>query len=325
MTPNPAEPLPGGNRAMVVIGPTASGKSALGVSLAQKLGGEVVCADSAQVYRELPILTDRTTPEKMGGIPHHLTGFLSLGQKFSVARYQEMAYGAIREILGRGRLPVIAGGTFLYVRAVVEAYTFPPQDWSPAVREALELRLRDEGGDALYQELKAKDPAAAKRIHPNNVRRVIRALEVMEATGRTFSSFYGRELSHPLGLEPFFVSIELPRELIYSRIDRRVERMFAEGALEEVRSLEEMGRRAQMLESGILGCREILAVLDGLCTRKEGMELLKRNTRRYAKRQMTWIHSLEPRHGLFKVRPEKEEELEEILKVIKGSFASPDN
>lgn len=310
---------------IVILGPTASGKSALGVKTAKLIGGEVVSADSAQVYRDFTVLTARTTLEEMEGIPHHLTGFLDLGEEFSVARFQELAFKAIEGICRRGRIPIMVGGTFLYVKAVVEGYDFVNLPPEKSVRESLEKKAEKLGSEALYEELKRRDPAAAERIHPRNVRRVIRALEVMEITGDTFSSFYKKAESHPLGVEPIYVKIDLPRSSLYERINQRVDKMMHMGAMEEVESLLAMGKRDSLDKSRILGCREMMGIIDGSYTRMEGIELLKRNTRRYAKRQMTWIRSF-PNPLLLKVTDEANlRNFNEIINVIEETLRFLDN
>jgi len=279
------------NPVIVIAGPTASGKTAFSISLAKHINGEIISADSAQIYRDLSIITARVSPEEMGGIPHHLTGFLGIEDDFSLAQYQEAAYKCIMEILKRGKVPILTGGTGLYIKAVIEDYQFPDAPPDPVFREKLKNRAAVEGRESIYNQLEAKDPVAASRIHPNNLQRVIRALEVIEQTGKLFSFFYRKGVEHPLGITPFCYCLNYPREMLYERINSRVDKMIEEGAMQEIEKLVFAGRKERLEKLKILGCREIIYILEGKCSVREGITLLKRNTRKYAKRQLTWSRS----------------------------------
>jgi tRNA dimethylallyltransferase len=306
---------------VVVMGPTASGKSTFAIDLAKKLNSEIISADSAQIYKDLSIITARVTREEMQGIPHHLTGFLETGEEFSVADFQRYAYTIIRDILKREKIPILSGGTILYIKAVEEGYLMPDIPPDPKFREALCGRMETEGTEFLYEILLQKDPEAAKRIHPNNIPRVVRALEVIEKSGRKFSDFYKKAVSHPLGIKPFNIWIDIPREELYERINQRVDQMIALGAVEEVEKLVKRGKKQQLEESRILGVTEILLVLEGRYTLKEGIEMIKRNTRRYAKRQVTWMKTFEELHRVTGDPQERDCEIEQIKENLKGAFA----
>ena len=279
---------------LVIAGPTASGKSTLAIKLAPALDGEVINCDSAQIYQELSIITARTEPDEMEEIPHHLTGHCQLWDKYSAARYQQEAYQIIMDIHRRGHLPILCGGTFLYMKAVMEGYDLREIPCDPEKTRQFHDRTQKLSNQALYLELEISDPVAASRIHPNNRRRVLRALEVIESTGEKFSDRHRKNPFHPLGISPILVVIVPDRDTLYRRIENRTDKMFESGAIEEIRHLVNTGRREALEDAQILGAGEILSFLDGFCTLEEGITLVKRNTRRYAKRQFTWIRSLNP-------------------------------
>ena len=303
---------------IAITGPTATGKSSFAISLAKTLDGEIISADSAQIYKDLLILTARLTEEEMEGIPHHLMGFLDLSQDFSLAQYQEAAYKAIEDILSRGKIPILAGGTGLYIKAVLEDYHLPEAPPDEDFRMQMNKRAEEEGNEVLYNELLSIDPEAAARIHPNNVRRVIRALEVIRYTGKTFSSLYEKGKEHPLNIEPYGYCLDYPREVLYERINRRVDMMFEKGAMDEIEGLLKNGYRERLLKLKILGCPEVMSILDGKCTFQEGSELLKRNTRRYAKKQWTWFRSDKLLEWLHLNEKEEKAEIERICVLIKA-------
>jgi len=297
-----------------ITGPTASGKSAFAISLAKSINGEIISADSAQIYRDLCIITARTTLKEMDGVPHHLTGFLGIQENFSLAEYQKMAYKAIQSIIKRNKIPILTGGTGLYIKAVLEDYRLPGIPADPEFRKKMRERAQNHGKESLYRELQQRDPVASSRIHPNNLQRVIRALEVIEKTGKTFSFFYHKGDQHPLGIEPISYCLTYPRDVLYDRINFRVDAMFRRGAIDEVRNLLMSGFGERLQELKILGCTEIIYILEGKCTLQEGSLLLKRNTRRYAKRQLTWSRS---QAGLSWIDLDEKEEKTEINKICR--------
>lgn len=288
---------------LVILGPTAVGKSRLALGLARRLGGEIVSADSAQVYRFMDIGTDKPAPADRAAVPHHLVDVRDPDEPFSVAEYQAMARAAIDAVAGRGRLPVLAGGTGLYIRAVVSgAYAFPAAAPDPALRAALTARAQAEGIDPLYRRLQEVDPVAAARIDPRNARRVIRALEVYLQTGVPFSRRGGGEGAQaapggeaaPGGTagspyDALLVGLTREREDLYARIDARVEDQLRRGLVDEVRGILARGYDPSLPALQALGYKEVIAHLRGEVPFEEMVRVLKRNTRRYAKRQWTWF------------------------------------
>ena len=305
---------------LAIMGPTATGKSDFAISLAKKVNGEIISADSAQIYKELQIITARIPPEEMQGIPHHLMGFLELGKGFSLAEYQKLAYEKITNILNRKKIPILVGGTGLYLRAVLEDYKLSEAPPDQKFRDEMKKRAEIEGKESLYNELRELDIEASKKIHPNNVKRVIRALEVIRNTGKLFSDFSNKGIEHPLNIEPFSFCITYPREILYDRINKRVDIMFRNGAVEEVRVLIQSGYLKILQELKILGCPEIISILEGKCTVEEGSSLLKRNTRRYAKRQLTWFRSQKKLQWVNLYKKEEKEDIESICRLIEEKF-----
>lgn len=280
---------------VAVVGATATGKSELGLDLAEALGGEVVNADASQLYTGMDIGTAKVPVSRRRGIPHHQLDVLEVTQEASVAAYQAAARADIAAIQARGAHPVLVGGSGLYVRAALDRLDIPPTD--PALRGRLEEEARAAGAPAMYARLREVDPVAAQRIQPNNVRRVVRALEVVELTGRPFSATMpAREYLHPT----VAVGLRVPRAVLDERIAARVRRMWAEGLLDEVRELEGRGLRQGRTAPRALGYAQALAQLDGRLGEPEAMEQTTAMTRRFARRQESWfgpderIHWLEP-------------------------------
>ena len=273
---------------VAVVGPTASGKTALGVAIARRFGGEVVSADSMQVYTGMDIASAKPTPEEMEGVPHHLIDFLPPEASFSVADYVELAGRAIAEIAARGRLPILVGGTGLYVTSLLDNIRFAPEKIDPAVSRRLRAQLEAEGGARLLERLRAVDPDSAARLYPADHKRILRALEVYEGTGRTMSWHRERSRQTPSPYAPFIIGIRFAdRGKLYARIDRRVDQMLAAGLVEEARQAYEhppAGGAAQAI-----GHKELAPYFAGEIALEEAVENLKRETRRYAKRQLTWF------------------------------------
>ena len=267
-------------RVIAVLGPTAAGKSALSIALARELGGEVVNADSMQLYRGMDIGTAKLTVAEREGIPHHLLDIWDVTEPAAVAEYQRLARAAISDIAARGRVPLLVGGSGLYLRAVLEEFDFPGTD--PTIR----ARLESEALPVLYDRLVELDPVAAAGILPSNGRRVVRALEVIELTGRPFTA----SLPAPT---PFYESVQIgvDREVaeLDERIAARVELMWAAGLLDEVRALERQGLREGRTAGRALGYEQALAQLDGLATEAEAQETTIRKTRRFVRRQRSWF------------------------------------
>lgn len=271
-----------------VVGPTASGKTALAVEIALRHGGEVVSADSMQVYRTMDIATAKPTLEEMRGIPHYLVDCLDPGQSFSVADYAALAHEVIADIHGRGKLPILAGGTGLYVDSVLGDVQFSEIKGDPDLREELARCARENGPAALLDMLREFDPETAESLHENNLGRIIRAIEVYWLTGVTMSEHRRRSRLQPSRYRPLKFGLNYrDREKLYARINLRVDRMLEQGLLreaEEVLKCEGLSTAAQAI-----GCKEFVPYFKGEISLGEAVENLKRSTRRYAKRQLTWF------------------------------------
>lgn len=274
---------------IVLTGPTAVGKSKLSIELAKRLGGEIISADSMQVYKYMNIGTDKISPEKMGGIRHHLIDFLDPCEDFNVFTFQKLVKEAIQDIASRGKVPIIVGGTGFYIQAVLYDIDFTETDEDDSYRKLLEDRARTEGVHALHEELKSVDPVSAEIIHENNSKRVIRALEYFHKTGKPISEHNEEQhkRTSPYDFRYFVLTDE--RKTLYSRIDKRVDQMINDGLVDEVKSLEKYNipRTATSMQS--LGYREIIGYLDGEYDLERAIYLIKLNTRHFAKRQLTWF------------------------------------
>ena len=279
------EPTPSWTpRVVAVVGPTASGKSDLGVALALALDGEVVNADSMQLYRGMDVGTAKLSQAERHGVPHHLLDVWDVTQTASVADYQSRARAVVDALRAAGRTPVLVGGSGLYVRAVLDQLEFPGTD--PGVRARLEAELTALGPGALHERLASLDPAAAAAILPSNGRRIVRALEVGEVTGASFTA----TLPDARDLYPSVqIGLDVPRALLDRRIDERVERMWAAGLVDEVRRLLERGLRSGITASRALGYTQVLRLLDGELTEADALAETQRATRRFARRQETWF------------------------------------
>ena len=293
---------------LAVVGPTASGKTALGVALAQRCGGEVVSADSMQIYEGLDIATAKPTPEEMQGVPHLLICIVPRTVRFSVADYVARASETIRDIVARGRLPIVVGGTGLYVDSLLSGMQFSPEEGSPDVRAALTRRLEQEGSAALYEELTRRDPEAAVKIHPNNHVRLIRALEVIETTGGTFTAYKAANAASPSPYDACLIGLDWERSVLYDRIGQRVDAMLEAGLLEEVAAARDP---AMQTAAAAIGYKELLPYLDGTASLADCVAILKQETRRYAKRQLTWFRRNDQIHWLNVGRSDKVQQLSE--------------
>ncbi|WP_310170238.1 tRNA (adenosine(37)-N6)-dimethylallyltransferase MiaA [Neobacillus niacini] len=274
---------------LVIIGPTAVGKTKLSIEMAKKLDGEIISGDSMQIYRGMDIGTAKIKPEEMEGIPHHLIDIRDPDETFSVAEFQLLVREKIREIAEKGKLPIIVGGTGLYIQSVIYDYQFSDAAADDEFRMQLEERAKNEGAEVLHQELTEIDPGSAAQIHPNNVRRVIRALEIYHRTGKTMSDVQS-EQQPDLLYETALIGLTMDREKLYERINQRVDLMMEEGLLSEVKHLHDQGLRdCQSIQA--IGYKEIYDYLDGKISLEQAVESLKQNSRRYAKRQLTWFRN----------------------------------
>jgi tRNA dimethylallyltransferase len=271
-----------------ILGPTAIGKTAVAVKLAQRIDAEIVSLDSRQIYRQMDIGAAKPTLEEQRAVRHHLISCVDVGQPFSVADYQRLADAAIADIQNRGKRVLVVGGAGLYFRALVDGL-FDGPGADPAVRARLQREAEEKGGRALYERLRKYDPEAAERIHPNNRSRVIRALEVYELTGRPISAFQTQwDEAKPRYIFRAF-GLNMPRWLLYARIEKRVDEMVAAGLVAEVKKLLEQGYPRDSAAMQGFGYKEFIEHLDGQRTFEEAIGLLKQNTRRFAKRQLTWF------------------------------------
>lgn len=280
----------GGRPPLVIItGPTAVGKTALSVKLAKQLNGEIISADSMQVYRYMDIGSAKVTREEMDGVPHHLIDVLDPREEFNVVTFQRMAREALQGIYARGHLPIIAGGTGFYIQALLYDIDFTETDEDTSFRKELEKKAETEGSGVLHRMLAEVDPESAAAIHANNVKRVIRALEFYKQTGTRISAHNERERQKKSPYQFFYYVLTTDRPVLYERIDRRVDLMMEQGLVEEVRQLKEMGCTRELVSMQGLGYKEILAYLDGEASLEEAVYILKRDTRHFAKRQLTWF------------------------------------
>lgn len=273
---------------VILTGPTAVGKTKLSIALAKAIDGEIISADSMQVYKHMDIGSAKIKPEEMLGVPHYLVDALEPSEEFHVVRFQQMAKAAMKEIRSREHIPILVGGTGFYIQAIVNDIDFTENEAS-LYRQELEALAGEKGASWLHGELRKVDPESAETIHENNVKRVIRALEFYHMTGKKISQHNEeqRERTSPYRFAYFVLNDDRAR--LYARIEQRVDEMLSEGLVEEVARLKEMGYRRGMVSMQGLGYKEILAYLDGECTLEEAVEILKRDTRHFAKRQLTWF------------------------------------
>ena len=273
---------------VILTGPTAVGKTALSIMLAKAIGGEIISADSMQVYRYMDIGTAKIKPEETEGVPHHLIDVLNPTEDFNVTAFQTMAKQAINEIYSRGRIPIVAGGTGFYIQSLLYDISFEETEVS-FYREELTAYYEAYGAHALHEELKKVDPVSYEQIHENNVKRVIRALEFYHDTGYPISEHNKaqRQKVSPYNFEYFVLNDD--REVLYRRIEKRIDIMMEQGLIEEVQGLLDYGCQPDMVSMQGLGYKEIISYLNGECSLEEAVYILKRDTRHFAKRQLTWF------------------------------------
>ena len=298
---------------LIIAGPTASGKTALSVELAKRLNGEIISADSMQVYRGMDIGTAKVTVEEMQGVPHHLIDILEPYEEWNVMEFCRLAAEKIDEIVSRGKLPILAGGTGFYIYALAYGAEFEEETKSE-VREHLEQRSDEE----LYAYLQQVDPVSCETIHMNNRKRVIRALEYYEQTGNRMSELNARLKEKEAVYDLCFLVLDLDRTVLYERIDRRVDIMLEQGLVDEVKKLRDAGYHREMVSMKGLGYKEILAYLEGEMSLEEAVYVLKRDTRHFAKRQLTWMRR--EKDVIFLEREPVETLVERAEKVVKETI-----
>lgn len=274
---------------IILTGPTAVGKTELSIQLAKSVGGEIISADSMQVYRHMDIGSAKIMPDEMKGVPHYLVDELEPWDEFHVVKFQEYAKKYMQEIYDKGKIPIIVGGTGFYIQALLYDIDFTEQDASQEYRDALEAEAEEFGNEYIHDKLKKVDAKAAEEIHPNNRKRVIRALEFYHITGKKISEHNEteRQKESPYNFAYFVLNDE--RANLYRRIDTRVDKMLDAGLVAEVQKLKEMGCHKEMVSMQGLGYKEILSYLEGELSLEEAVYILKRDTRHFAKRQITWF------------------------------------
>ncbi|WP_426453720.1 tRNA (adenosine(37)-N6)-dimethylallyltransferase MiaA [Paenibacillus sp. S-38] len=277
---------------LVLVGPTAVGKTKLSLTLAKEYNAEIISGDSMQVYRGMDIGTAKASPGELAEVPHHMIDIHDPDHPFSVAEFQERSRALIEEIGGRGRLPFIVGGTGLYVESVCYDFKFSESGSDEAFRNEQQSYADTYGPEALHERLRAVDPSSAERLHPNDVRRVIRALEIYHVTGERQSEQLEAQTRKESPYELCIVGLTMDRALLYKRIEERIDIMMRQGLLEEVRGLMERGYDEAVVSMQALGYKEIVGHLQGHYSLEEAVELLKRDTRRFAKRQLSWFRHM---------------------------------
>ncbi|MCC8169048.1 MAG: tRNA (adenosine(37)-N6)-dimethylallyltransferase MiaA [Oscillospiraceae bacterium] len=300
-------------RLIVVAGATASGKTALAIELAKRFNGEIVSADSMQIYKYMDIGSAKPTSEERAAVPHHLIDFLEPDAQWSVADYTALAHEVITDISARGKTPIMAGGTGLYINSVVNDVSFGEIDTDCKIREELQSIADAEGGEKLIEILNEFDSESAQKLHPNNVRRVIRAIEFYRVTGTPISKHQEMTRQAQTRYEPQMFTIEWDRKTLYDRINRRVDMMMSDGLLDEVKRLMEMGYTKDMNSMKGIGYKELIDYLNGECSIDEADDLIKQSSRRYAKRQLTWFRRDE---RIQRLSPENA--VEEAARIIEG-------
>lgn len=274
---------------IVLTGPTAVGKTSLSISLAKAVKGEIISADSMQVYKKMDIGSAKIRSEEMQGIPHYLVDVLEPEEEFHIVKFQQMAKKAMEDIYSRGKIPILVGGTGFYIQAVTKDIDFTEAQQENDYRKELEALAEEKGGEHLHEMLRKVDPVSSDAIHAHNVKRVIRALEFYHQNGSPISAHNEEQKQHESPYNLAYFVLNMPRELLYERIDLRVDQMMKEGLLEEVSRLKEEGCHRGMVSMQGLGYKEILAFLDGEYPLEEAVRVLKRDTRHFAKRQLTWF------------------------------------
>ena len=274
---------------IILTGPTAVGKTELSIELAKAVNGEILSADSMQVYRGMDIGTAKIKKEEMQGIPHYMIDELDPDEEFNVYIFQEKIRRYMIDIYDRGKIPILTGGTGFYIQALAYGIDFTENEDTSHIREELEQEAKEKGPEYLHGLLRQVDPDSAEAIHPNNVKRVIRAIEFYRLTGQQISSHNRKERQKESPYDLYYYVLTCERERLYRRIEQRVDQMLEAGLIEEVRRLKEMGCTRTMVAMQGLGYKEILDYLDGRCTLDEAVYVLKRDTRHFAKRQLTWF------------------------------------
>ena len=303
---------------IILSGPTAVGKTSLSIELAKRINGAIISADSMQVYKHMNIGSAKIMPEEMDGVKHYLIDELEPSEEFNIVVFQQKAKAALEEIYANGQIPIVAGGTGFYIQSLLYDIDFENQDCDEVLREELENLAKEHGNEFLHAKLKEIDPVSAEKIHANNVKRVIRALEFYHLTGKKISEHNETEQQKPSPYNFAYLVLTDDRENLYHRIDMRVDLMLERGLVEEVQILKDMGYHRNMVSMQGLGYKEILDYLDHKCTLEEAVYVLKRETRHFAKRQLTWFRRERDVIWFDKQKYEYNEDaiLEEICRIL---------
>lgn len=303
---------------IILTGPTAVGKTKASIGLAKAINGEIISADSMQVYKYMDIGSAKILPEEMQGVKHYLVDELEPDEEFNVVRFQQMAKQAMQEIYAKGKVPILVGGTGFYIQAVLYDIDFQENDEDHSYREELEVLAKEKGASYLHQMLAKVDEESAKEIHENNVKKVIRALEYHHQTGQKISAHNAQERQKESPYNAVYFVLNDDRKNLYNRINLRVDQMIEEGLVEEVRGLKERGYQKEMVSMQGLGYKEMLDYLDGIYTLDEAVEIIKRDTRHFAKRQLTWFRRERNVEWINKEEFDYDEDriLAELLRVL---------
>lgn len=303
---------------IVLTGPTAVGKTNLSIRLAKKIGGEIISADSMQIYKKMNIGTAKISPEEMAGVPHYLVDELDPGEEFNVVAFQQMAKKAMKQIYENGHIPIVVGGTGFYIQALLYDVDFSEHETEEKYRQELVALEQEKGREYLYEMLKQADPEYAAIVHSNNVKRVIRALEYYHETGRKLSEHNAQQRENSSPYQFVYLVLNDEREILYDRIDRRVDQMMEAGLLQEVEALVKEGYERTLVSMQGLGYKEFFDYFDGKCTLEETVDIIKRDTRRFAKRQLTWFRREKEVCWMNKQDyPDGDALFHEILKILK--------
>ena len=302
---------------IILTGPTGVGKTALSVELARDIGGSIISADSMQIYRGMDIGTAKVTKEEMGGIPHYLIDIMDPSENYSVSTFKEQALIALADIREKGRIPIICGGTGFYIQALLYDVDLSDESENGLIRGRLEKEASELGPDVMYERLRSVDPASCETIHKNNIKRVIRALEFYEITGSLISDHNAKERQKESAYNSAYFVLTMDRARLYERIDKRVDMMMEEGLLEEARRVYDLGLSRDLTAMQAIGYRELFSCFDGEISLERAVELIKQNSRHYAKRQLTWFKREKEVIWFEKDGRTEAELLEQIKKTIK--------
>jgi tRNA dimethylallyltransferase len=304
------------NTILIIAGPTAVGKTELSLQLAEHLNGEIVSADSVQLYKHMNIGSATPTTEELNRVTHHLINDYEPTYNFTVAEFSEVARQYIQDIFNRGKLPIIVGGTGLYINSLIYDMDFSETAKDEALRERLRQEAEEKGKQHLHDKLASMDPDAAQKIHQNNVKRVVRALEINILTGETMNDFK----TDPVKTKDYhyeLVCLKRNRKILYARINKRVEQMIEQGLIEEVKKLKAMGLTEDSIAMKAIGYKEVLGYLDGKYDRDMMIKILKKNTRHFAKRQLTWFRRYDDIHWINLTKTSETEAFKKIVKLMK--------